>query len=187
MRTVSAKKDEASQTRYPEPGYATTHRLTVLAGNSADAVAHAGGLIFDRTGAGWDVGIHLTTHEPDDIRALRILGVRKLLRTMDFAPAEWPDVLIVAADVYSGDAQARRIFTAATRRQRTEVAMWGGEWPANLAPGIGPLEHRLSTAARAFKAHALGAAGLVPAADDAEQFQCGQHRFDVAAPLLPPA
>lgn len=187
MRTVTAKNDEATRARHPDLGHATKHRLVVLAGSSADAVAHAGGLVFDRVGAGWDVRIHLGADESDDVRALRVLGVRKRVKSMAFDASEWPDLLVIGPDVYRGEAQARRIVAAAARRQHTEVLVWGDEWPVNLPPGIGRVEHRLSTAARAFKVHALGAAGLPLYADETEQFHTGQHRLHVAGTLLPPA
>lgn len=186
MRMVAAKIDNA-HTQHPDRGYATKHRMTVFASSSTDAVAYAGGLIFDRVGAGWDVQIHLTTDSPGDGRALQILGIQKPMQSTPFDGTEWPDLILIGPDVYRQNAQARRIFTAAARRPPTEVAMWGDEWPTNLHPGIGQVEHRLSTAARAFKAHAMGAAGLKPAVIRAEQFHSGQRRFDIAASLLPPA
>jgi hypothetical protein len=42
----------------------------------------------------------------------------------------------------------------------TEVTLWGQTWPAELDHSVGLVEHRLSAAARAFKAQALGATGI---------------------------
>ena len=38
--------------------------------------------------------------------------------------------------------------------------MWGQDWPAEFGREGDPVEHKLSAAARAFKAHALGAAAV---------------------------
>lgn len=185
MSVVTAKSDE--NTIHPERDYATRHRMVVFAGNAADIVGFAGGLIFDRVGAGWDVKIHLASVTPDDERALRILGIQSRMQSAGLDSPEWPDVVLMGADVYGGHIQARRIFTAAARRQHAEVVMWGGDWPGELDPGIGAVEHRLSTAARAFKVHAMAAAGLDATVAPAEQFLSGKRRFRTAAPLLPPA
>ena len=42
----------------------------------------------------------------------------------------------------------------------TEVTLWGQTWPAELDDSVGMVEHRLSAAARAFKAQALAAATI---------------------------
>jgi hypothetical protein len=44
------------------------------------------------------------------------------------------------------------------KRGLTQVTVWGQDWPADFSRKPDPVEHRLSSAARAFKAHALGAA-----------------------------
>lgn len=175
------------QIRFSEGGFAIRHHLMVLATDCADAVAAAGGLIFDRVGAGWDVQIYLEqAHEPADDRALQILGIRKRLPTLDIAPDRWPDFILVSAKMYADNTAVRRLFGVAARRPRTEVAIWGGEWPTGLEPGIGGVEHRLSVAAKAFKSHALTAVGLPETmASETESFRNGKRRFEIAAPLLP--
>ena len=42
---------------------------------------------------------------------------------------------------------------------KTEVTLWGDACQAELDRCVEPVRHRLSLAARAFKAHALAAAG----------------------------
>lgn len=185
MKVGTAKSDESRA--QPERGYATPHRLVVFAGSSADAAEFAGGLIFDRVGAGWDVNIHLASETPKDERTLRILGVQSRMQSACFDSSDWPDLLLVGADVYRAYPDVRRIFNAASRRLHTEVAMWGGDWPGELDPGVGTVEHRLSVAARAFKVHAMASAGLDRSIDPAEQFLIGKRRVRTAEPLLPPA
>lgn len=185
MSVVTAKSD--GNTTLPEHDYATRHRMAVFAGNAADIVGFAGGLIFDRIGAGWDVAIQLASATPEDERSLRILGIQGRMHSAGFDSSDWPDVLLMGADVYSDHIQARRIFNTAARKQHAEVVMWGGDWPGELDPGIGAVEHRLSNAARAFKMHAMVAAGLDATVCAAEQFLSGKRRYRTAAPLLPPA
>ncbi|OLP04096.1 hypothetical protein BVU76_02805 [Mycolicibacterium porcinum] len=159
----------------------------VFASSSADAAEFAGGLIFDRVGAGWEVKIHLASAGPEDERTLRILGVKSRMRSARFDPADWPDSILIGADVFNTQPDIRRIFNAATRRPHTEVAMWGGNWPGDLEVGTGMVEHRLSIAARAFKVYAVASAGLDRPVDPAEQFLSGQRPARTMAPLLPPA
>ena len=44
------------------------------------------------------------------------------------------------------------------KRGLTQVTVWDQAWPNELSHKVDPVEHKLSAAARAFKAHALGAA-----------------------------
>lgn len=172
----------------PDSAFTARHRLMVLAADAVDVIASAGGLLFDRVGAGWDVQVYLD--EPDTgsgARALQILGIKTCMPSPQFDPARWPDFLLVGADLYRRNIFVRRLFGTAARRSRTEVAIWGGDWPTELERGIGPVQHRLSTAALAFKAHALRAVDLTPDVSGAEYFRNGKRRFDIAAAMLPPA
>jgi hypothetical protein len=172
--------------QHSDPGRATRHRLTVLACHTADVVSSAGGLVFDRVGGGWEVEVYLA--EPADQRPLHILGIdaRELSAGLD-SFAVWPDAVVVAAELYERDVRVRNYVGAASRQRCTEVAIWGGSWPMGLEPGIGWVEHRLSTAAMAFKPHALEAAGAKPRCGPTERFRSGKRRFTIAAPLLPPS
>jgi hypothetical protein len=174
------------QTSRPNQGWATRHRLTVLAAKVIDAVTGAGGLIFDRASSGWRVDVHLS--EPGDERPLRILGVNSLglLPGALAGPTECPDALVIAGELYNVNSNVCRFFNAASRNHLTEVAIWGGNWPAELASGIGRVEHRLSIAAQAFKAHSMGAAGVQPLVEATESFHCGAQRCNIAAPLRSP-
>ena len=74
---------------------------------------------------------------------------------------------------------------------QTEVTLWGESWPADLDCSVGSVEHRLSVAARAFKAQALAAAlesplSPVDAIDNTEFFRSGTPACcPVAADLVP--
>lgn len=181
---INAPDDRAASGRMVR-GRGTKHRLMVLAGETSDAIASAGGLIFDRAAAGWDVDIHV----PDDAcdRPFRILGVKPSPLESGFDVTSQPDCLLIAGSLYEQDRSARRLFQRAARTDRTEVSLWGGGWPRELAPGIGIVEHRLSIAALAFKAEAIKAVGLSSRCARAEAFYSGSYRVDIAAPLLAPA
>ena len=82
------------------------YRLQVVAPSVADAVMSAGGLIFDRAMAGWDVTV-VVDGRVDDL-PLRILGAR--VGNLWAGPgragvAPRPQVLAVAADVLIEDFQ----------------------------------------------------------------------------------
>ena len=173
-------------TSRPNQGWATRHRLTVLATDAIDAVTGAGGLIFDRASSGWRVGVYIA--EPGDDRPLRILGVSSqgLLPGALAGPTEWPDALLIAGALYKANSSVCGFFDAASRNRFTEVALWGGKWPAALASGVGRVEHHLSIAARAFKAHSMNAAGVQPLVAATESFHSGAHLCSIAAPLRPP-
>lgn len=137
------------------------YRLDVVAADVADVVEHAGGWLFDRTMAGWDVTVLLADHA--DERPLHILGVATLdleqaLATAGERPA--PQTLAASADLFGCDSRIRHGILLALDQGATEVTVWGRSCPAELADSTGLVAHRLSAAARAFKAHALAAAGI---------------------------
>src|SRR5271168_2572460 len=172
-------------TARPNRGLATRHRLTVLAADAVDAVTGGGGLIFDRASSGWKVDVYLA--EPGDERPLRVLGVSShgLLPGALTGPTECPDALVIAGELYKVNSNVCHFFTAASRNHLTEVAIWGGKWPAELTSGVGRVEHHLSIAARAFKAYSMDAAGVQPLVEATESFHSGSHLCSIAAPLRP--
>jgi hypothetical protein len=126
---------------------------------AAEVVRFAGGWLFDQVMAGWDVTV--LTEDHADCRPLRILGVRAVeLETALASPARrpWPQVIAVRADLYDSDPRVRRMVLEALCDGMAEVMLWGDRWPAGLASGACSVQHRLSVAARAFKAQALAAA-----------------------------
>ena len=164
------------------------YRLDVVAPTVAEVVMHAGGWLFDRVMAGWDVTVLVADH-PDE-RALRILGAEPLdletgLATMESRPH--PQTLAVATELFARDARVRQGVLAALEHGRTEVTLWGDTWPAELDDSVDPVRHELSAAARAFKAQALAAAAVSGRAVDwTETFRIGVMACpSVAADLIP--
>lgn len=161
MNSVSmAYAEKTRQSRTPDKrGRSAPDRLAVVAADVADAVNAAGGLIFDRASAGWRVAVYLES--PGDDRPLRILGADAHPLTDDVrSEPEWPDTLVVAADVGERNTAARRFIAAACRCQGTDVAVWSEIRASEATTEIGRVDHRLSAAALAFKVHAMSAAGL---------------------------
>lgn len=150
------------------------HDMTVIASTVTDVVASAGGWLFDRRMAGWQVNVLLSDRAGD--RALRILGATALdLDGGLDAIADDPEraaTLAVAADVYAADQRVRR-FVSTSDRRRAEVALWGET--DSLGQSVSAVSYRLSAAARAFKAQALMAAGMPGDSVAATEalFRCG--------------
>ncbi|CAN5375376.1 hypothetical protein BH11ACT7_BH11ACT7_38130 [soil metagenome] len=163
------------------------YRLDVIAPSVVEVVQSAGGWLFDRAMAGWDVTVLVDGNDYDPL-PLQILGAEVLdLETavhMDSRPR--PDALAVAADVYGSNSRVQEGVRLALDGGRTEVTLWGQAWPAEL-DRTGSVEHRLSVAARAFKARALAAAALpVDSISAVELFRSGSHLCcPVAADLVP--
>jgi hypothetical protein len=135
-------------------------RLTAIAPSAAEAVRSAGGWLFDQAMAGWEVTV--VTAEAGDRRPLDILGVR--VRDLDAivavpAPGSRPRAIALRADLYH-DERVRWLVGAAAETGRAELRLWGDGWPADFDGGD-VVSHRLSLAARAFKAQALAAAHLL--------------------------
>jgi hypothetical protein len=137
------------------------YRLDVVASRVVDVVRFAGGWLFDRAMAGWDVTVLLADPAGRaDARPLQILGARALdledaLAAVDTRPR--PQALAAAADLLGCDARVRQGVLRALDRGVTEVTLWGERWPAELDASVGLVQHRLSTAAKIFKSQALAA------------------------------
>jgi hypothetical protein len=136
-------------------------RMAVIAPSVPEVVRFAGGWLVDQGLAGWDVNV-LTTGQ-EDPRPLRILGASA--HDLDTVLASLApvgaclDAIAIPAYVYDSDERVRRmVFNA--RRDRlgraADVRLWGEE----AHSGGGPVRHRLSLAARAFKAQAMAAASI---------------------------
>jgi hypothetical protein len=152
----------------------TRYRLEVIAPNVLDVVKSAGGWLFDHRIAGWDVTVTVCDH--GDFRPLQILGVdARELTSTSWEQRPNPQNLAVAADLFHRDERVRHGVFRAFEHGLAEVIVWGGPWPEELHRSIGEVRHRLSSAARVFKSHALAAACDSPfaAVADAETFQCG--------------
>jgi hypothetical protein len=164
------------------------YRLDVAAGSVADAVRFAGGWMYDRVMAGWDVTVLVGDH-PDE-RPLHILGAQTA--DLESALALWaerphPQTVAVAADLFNSDERVRRGVLGALEQGLTEVTLWGEYCPAELDDSVDPVQHQLSAAACAFKAQALAAAvGETGCVSGIETFRCGVMATpSVAADLVP--
>jgi hypothetical protein len=162
------------------------YRLDVVAPTVLDAVRFAGGWVYDRVMAGWDVTV--LVGDDDDVRPLEILGAE--VRDLESVLASWedrpnPQTVAVAADLFDRDARVRQGVLEALEQGATEVTLWGEGLPAELDESVDSVQHRLSSAARAFKAQALAAANAPDAAvGNTEIFRCGMMA-SVAADLIP--
>jgi len=164
------------------------YRLDVVAADVVDVVRFAGGWLFDRAMAGWDVTV-LIADRPDD-RPLQILGVGVLdledaLASVGTRPR--PQALAAAADVFGCDSRVRQGVLQALDHGVTEVTLWGETWPAELDGTVGLVQHRLSMAARMFKGQALAAAAVPESPiGHTETFRSGLLTCpSVAADLVP--
>ncbi|KUI42499.1 hypothetical protein AU197_15550 [Mycobacterium sp. IS-1590] len=140
-------------------GPANHHHLTVLAADLADVIGPAGGWLFDRARAGWDVNVWIA--DCADERPLTILGANTVDDTPEAIVRDVPrnGALAVSAVLLRDDPRVRAgVFELA--RRGVEVIAWGDESPGEFGDRIDTIEHPLSIAARAFKARALAAAGL---------------------------
>jgi hypothetical protein len=162
------------------------YRLDVVAPTVLDAVRFAGGWVYDRVMAGWDVTVLIGSDE--DVRPLEILGAE--VRDLESVLEAWeerphPQTVAVAADLFDRDTRVRQGVLEALEQGATEVTLWGESLPAELDESVDSVQHRLSAAARAFKAQALAAANSPDAAvDSTETFRCGMMA-SVASDLIP--
>ena len=161
------------------------YRLDVVAPTVVDAVRFAGGWVYDRVMAGWDVTVLIGGDE--DVRPLEILGAE--VRDLESVLESWedrphPQTVAVAGELFAVDPRVREHVLNALDQGATEVTLWGESLPAELDESVDSVQHRLSWAARAFKAQALAAAGHSAAVDDTETFRCGMLA-SVAADLIP--
>src|ERR1700761_2666438 len=147
--------------RSPALGESVKYRLDVIGSSAADGVGAIGGWLCDRVRAGWDVHVMLA-HECDH-RPLEILGMHATLldARVPLASTEHPiRGLAVSAEMYAADARIERAVLCALDRWMTEVTLWHDDWPLAVGSRTTPVQHVLSGAARAFKRHALAAAGI---------------------------
>ena len=164
------------------------YRLHVVAATVVDVVNFAGGWLFDRAMAGWDVTVLVADH-PDD-RPLQILGARVLdlenaLSSVEDRPR--PQALAAAADLFGCDARVRQGVLQALDHGATEVTLWGDACPAELGESVSLVQHRLSMAAGIFKSQALAAARVPHGSiGHTEIFRSGLLAWpSVAADLVP--
>lgn len=159
------------------------YRLDVIGTDVADVVQSAGGWLYDRVMAGWEVNVLMP--RGGDRRALQILGVR----TVDLATAlsAGGTGLAVSAGAYAAEGCVREALQAALDHRLTEVTVWGEGWPARIDGVTTAVRYPLSAAARVFKGQALAAAGIAAGPTEAAEIfrsDLGTH-LPVASDLLP--
>ncbi len=155
------------------------YRMVVLVRDSAEAVSAAGGWLFDRVMAGWEVTVLVA--DMTNAQPLRILGVTvgDLNDTKALEAAGIPHSVAISGALCESDADVRARVLDWLERGLQEVTLWGEDYAEDLDSRTTSARHVLSRAARAFKARALAAsAGSSQAVADAEPFRTG-------GPLLP--
>ncbi|WP_405139657.1 hypothetical protein [Nocardia sp. NBC_01388] len=160
------------------------YRLAILGPNPLAVVRNAGGWIFDRVLAGWEVWVVVA--ECDDPRPVQILGaeVLGLESCLNSNPEARPHSLAVDTALFDTDARIRSGLLDSLDAAQFEVALWGEQWPAELDCRVGsPVQYRMSSAARAFKQRAYSAALLSDPVGTVETFRVGSP--SLAADLLP--
>lgn len=139
-------------------GLVSRYQLRVVATDPGDPVRFAGGLIFDKVASGWDV-IVLLPGGGDSV-PLQILGAT--IGDIDdgaFIESLGPATALVApAD--GGDQRTESITASALTDQRTHAAFWCDSPAALNLRSFTTIDYHMSLAARAYKTHALAAAGF---------------------------
>jgi len=166
------------------------YRFDIVTPTVVDAVTFAGGWLYDRAMAGWDVTV-LISSTGEDVRPLEILGAAVL--DLESVLLSWnerphPQTVSVASHLFECDDRVRRHVRKALDHGLTEVTLWGEHCPEELDRDVDAVRHELSAAARAFKSQALAAVGApAPVAGcDVETFRCGMMtRRSVATDLIP--
>jgi hypothetical protein len=146
--------------RNPDGG-AVKYRLDVVASGPADVVRCIGGWLYDRVRAGWEVNVLLPQHL--DSRSLQILGVQTSELDAEISATNTGGAargLAVSSDMFTSDVRVRHQVLKALDRRMTEVTLWHDDWPLAVGHRTTTVQHVLSGAARAFKRHALIAAGI---------------------------
>lgn len=140
-------------------GEGLRYRLDVVAASAVDVVRSAGGWLYDRAMAGWEVTVLLP--QGCDPRSLRILGVRASdLDSALAAPGAGSTSLAVSAEAFAADERVRDAVLASLDNRLTEVTLWGDGWPLGVNRATTRAQHLLSGAARMFKGYALAAEGI---------------------------
>jgi hypothetical protein len=174
------------QTQLRADGRDIRYRLDVVAPSVVEVVTYAGGWLFDRVMAGWDVSVYIA--DRTDVRPLHILGTQTHDLEHAFIPLDQgprPQALAVAAELFANDLPARRAVLKALARSLTEVTLWGDVRSAELDESTTAVQHRLSAAARVFKAQALVAAEAKAVGSFNETFRSRLIECPAAADLIP--
>jgi hypothetical protein len=160
MRTFEVDFENPRPIARHQDGGADRYRLDVVASSPADVVCSIGGWLYDRVRAGWEVTVLLP--QQCDTRPLQILGMQAADLDSQISPASTGCAargLAVSADMFASDIRVRQGVFDALDHWMTEVTLWHDGWPLAVGHRTTTVQHVLSAAARAFKRHALTAAG----------------------------
>lgn len=145
--------------RSGDSAHANPYRLDVFSDSVREVVAEAGGWIVDRVLAGWRVT--LITDADDGECAGRILGCEVTIGSaITDALRPRPYGIVLTSARCRTDSQLQKCIADALDRQIAEISLIGVRPSGRCDPRLRPVTHRLSSAAQAFKAHALLAVGL---------------------------
>jgi hypothetical protein len=150
-----------SENRYRsgDSAHANPYRLDVFSDSVREVVAEAGGWIVDRVLAGWRVT--LITDADDGQCAGRILGCDVAIGSAIADASRPPPYGIVLTSARCRtDSELQKCIADARDRQIAEISLIGVAPSGRCDPRLHPVIHRASSAAQAFKAHALLAVGL---------------------------
>ncbi|KDF01086.1 hypothetical protein Y900_019640 [Mycolicibacterium aromaticivorans JS19b1 = JCM 16368] len=161
------------------------YQLDVVGAHVADVVDSAGGWLFDRVMAGWDVRVAVA--DARDLAALRILGVQPIALRAMFDGPDIPTAFALAGAMCGEDDRVRDVLAASVRSARTEVTVWGDVWLPSVGRRGSAVRHQLSAAATVFKAQATIAAGLGSTVGPFEAFrsygQCVRTEYPDLLPV----
>lgn len=143
---------------------ASRYQVTIVARSVQDVIESAGGWLCDRIMNGWVVDcLHIDDlgKSPEALLPLRILGYcAPLPESGDLPPVRNrapKQTIAIAADVVRNDAKACALVDRALTVGDIEVIFWG-DVPDNMrSDNLIASPYRMSSAARAFKAHAMHA------------------------------
>jgi hypothetical protein len=157
---TTSRRINRRDTRAPWDEHASRYRLHVAAPNVVDLITAAGGWLADRAMAGWEVtGFIADLH---DDRPLQILGVDPVQfhPALDLRDLCAADSLAISPDLFIQESRIRMRVSRAATLGKTEILFMGEAIPAGAWGKPTRVKHQCSTAAVAFKRHALAAAGL---------------------------
>lgn len=152
-----------------------SYHLDVITASVAEAVRHAGGLMFDHSLAGWRVRV--VTDDTAHRRALTILGTHPQSPERRDDALHTPNrvvrSLVLPVDQLTVDPQAAAVQNTEIEPP-AELWLWGQHVNSERTGLLHPVRHELSAAARTFKAEALRCAGLDTRVDPGEEFWAAQ-------------
>lgn len=136
------------------------YQLDIISDNVSDLVLHAGGWIYDRVTAGWEVTVTLPLGA--DPRPVRILGAAPtVLDVTGHHLRACRPAIATSVDFCRRNDELAKVLEAAARDE-IEVTLWGEVGFEIDSTASVPVSHQLSVAARAFKRQALTACGGHP-------------------------